>query len=82
MEQEDSAEKAAREIRNKTRRRVARLWSAPGGEYPPPLLREAINLGSEFPGPSRFMAYADWCVGTAVGDLIKRAQSSPTLRDT
>ena len=36
MEKEDSAEKAALKIRSKTRRLVARLWSAPGGEYPLP----------------------------------------------
>ena len=36
MEKRGSAEKAALEIRSKTRRLVARLWSAPGGEYPLP----------------------------------------------
>ena len=36
MEKEDSAENAVLKIRSKTRRLVARLWSAPGGEYPLP----------------------------------------------
>jgi hypothetical protein len=49
MEQEDSAEKAARKIRSKTRRRVARLWSAPGGEYPLPYCVKRSTWVRSFP---------------------------------
>jgi hypothetical protein len=52
MEKEESAEKAALKIRSKTRRLVARLWSAPRGEH---LLPYCVKQSTGF-GVSRTFA--------------------------